>query len=50
MKRYIKPETEITTVSMKQMVMLSLSESPAKTDVPCDAKVVDFAEEQNFDF
>ncbi len=50
MKRYIKPEMEITMVAMKQMVMLTLSETPADPGKPCDVKAVDFAEEQNFEF
>ncbi len=50
MKKYIKPEMEICVVSMKNMVMLSLSETPADPTKPCDVKAVDFAEEQNFEF
>lgn len=48
MKRYMKPECEITEVSMKNMVMLSLSDGPADPDYAGggDVKVVNFADEE----
>lgn len=48
MKRYMKPECEITEVSMKNMVMLSLSKGEADPDYEGggDVKVVNFADEE----
>lgn len=49
MKRYMKPECEITEVSMKNMVMLSLSDGrPADPNYEGggDVKVVNFADEE----